>query len=67
METEVQNNRITQQFGGKTVVQTTVSGGNRKEKKNIGNCLEEKQYPHLEDSTTNLEYSLQSGNQSWRK
>ncbi len=51
----------------KTVVQTTVSGGNRKKKKKNGNCLEEKQYPHLEDSETNLEYSLQSENQSCRK
>ena len=36
-------------------------------KENIGNCLEEKQYPHLEDSETNLEYSLQSEKQSCRK
>ena len=38
-----------------------------KKKKQNGNCLEEKQYPHLEDSETNLEYSLQSENQSCRK
>ena len=31
------------------------------------NSLEEKQYPHLEDSETNLEYSLQSEKQSCRK